>query len=1035
MRALGLRSLVRALTVISALAGMVACGGGDAPPTTPGTPTPPTPSVPATLAVHAGDGQSTFPGATVAEAPAAIVRDARGQPVAGVGVTFEVVAGGGTLVGAAATTNAQGIATAGGWTAGATGEQAVEARLGALPAVRFRATLVTGVVESVVPPSGGGIEITTTGHPFRGLKLDIPTGAYGQPGTWRVELATDATAPTLPTGFTVVGPALRIETSQLRAQRLMTLRVPSPRSPGLVRLVVVVDSTRGVMETVPIIAEDASSITVAMTHLDASLLLARTSASASPNPPLRAAASTSVGTRGNIPLLMYNVSATLEALGISGTMLSSYLDDTWPAPETGSYTFPAGHGPAIALMSLFSQLQNQPFGGLVKVTEPLGILADTASFASLQIMAERHRTSQFSTQVLNDLSAVLSTAPVTTRDSLAAINLWGGLAISKLPQLMAFDERAGAVTDRRVFAAMFGNGNGATWFSAPATPTTQSTLTLGPGGFVSRSIKALVDAASIEADLVLPIGGSLIYPVEEFSNVVPTMMSALRAQGTLRDQANRSLAAAASFPSTTIEMQAAETGEWATVDSTIVIRDSSATLRAQCSNCTNALPQGGNATQQGFRLGGNSASSSIVMSYSPVSATNVFDALGVGELAGAIMSRFDPAAALSSLSVAYRAAVPIRIPMSLRLFRLETDSQRVAPDSLVTLRASVFPPSGGYTIDWDFGDSTPVVRTSNTPQVTHRYAEPGVRGVRAVLRGLANASVPTLLLATTRGKVVVNEPLTITPNPLTGFYDRDYTLTASSNTPAPPNASWIWELGDGRTVTTQSNQLTVRYPTPSPVVGKTFALKVTLKSGANAVSTGTATADMTAANLKWRIDQFTITQRICPGSCSEIGSPDFERLAVVPGDGVIFSFTAPAAPSLGAYYPTPGIYLTVPNRTPRLPTFVWSPSTHSTQALGNLFVGQSDGGLPISNTFTWTDSASTGTVLGTATQINQVNVDLRFSIQATRTGNTLTGTMTTEYWQRTSPATRIYSYSGDIPCPRHSLTCVGRCRSLEERTS
>ena len=461
--------------------------------------------------------------------------------------------------------------------------------------------------------------------------------------------------------------------------------------------------------------------------------------------------------------------------------------------------------------------------------------------------------------MLNDLSAAFGAVTVAKRDSLSAINLWGGLAISRLPQLMAFDGRAGAPPGGRVYAAMFGNGNGATWFSAPASPTTQSTLTLGPGGFVSRSIKALVDATPYEADLVLPIGGSLIYPVEDFSDVVPTMMSALRAQGTLRDQANRSLAAAANFPSTTIEMQAAETGAWATVDSTIVIRDSSATLRAQCSNCTNALPQGGSATQQSLAVGtGSSGYTFVGLSFDPV-PSGALNALGIGEVAGAIMSRFDPAAALSSLSVAYRAAVPIRVPMSLRLFRLETDSQRVAPDSVVTMRAIVLPPSGGYTIDWDFGDSTPVVRTSNTPQVTHRYAEPGVRGVRAVLRGMANTPVPTLLLATTRGKVVVNEPLTITPNPLTGFYDRDYTLTANSNTPAPANASWIWELGDGRTVTTQSNQLIVRYPTPSPVVGKTFALKVTLKSGANTISTGIGAAEIEAGIDAWKFNAVTAT--------------------------------------------------------------------------------------------------------------------------------------------------------------------------------
>ena len=66
--------------------------------------------------------------------PSVIVRDKKGKPVAGVPVIFSVASGGGTVTGASQTTDAQGIATVGGWTLGATvGMQSLVASAEPLP--------------------------------------------------------------------------------------------------------------------------------------------------------------------------------------------------------------------------------------------------------------------------------------------------------------------------------------------------------------------------------------------------------------------------------------------------------------------------------------------------------------------------------------------------------------------------------------------------------------------------------------------------------------------------------------------------------------------------------------------------------------------------------------------------------------------------------------------------------------------------------------------------------------------------------------
>lgn len=75
---------------------------------------------PASAAVAAGDGQTAAVGAQVSTPPAVVVRDAAGTPVAGVGVTFAVAAGGGALTGKDATTSADGIAAVGSWKLGGT---------------------------------------------------------------------------------------------------------------------------------------------------------------------------------------------------------------------------------------------------------------------------------------------------------------------------------------------------------------------------------------------------------------------------------------------------------------------------------------------------------------------------------------------------------------------------------------------------------------------------------------------------------------------------------------------------------------------------------------------------------------------------------------------------------------------------------------------------------------------------------------------------------------------------------------------------
>jgi adhesin/invasin len=94
-------------------------------------------------------------GTNVSDPPSVIVRDAQGIPVPGVEVTFSVTAGGGTVVGSPAETNANGVATLGSWELGAVvGTNTVTATATGLPSVTFNATATAGAAASVVAVAG-----------------------------------------------------------------------------------------------------------------------------------------------------------------------------------------------------------------------------------------------------------------------------------------------------------------------------------------------------------------------------------------------------------------------------------------------------------------------------------------------------------------------------------------------------------------------------------------------------------------------------------------------------------------------------------------------------------------------------------------------------------------------------------------------------------------------------------------------------------------------------------------------------------------
>lgn len=143
---------------------------------------PPSPT-PSGLAIQAGDNQAAGPSSPVAVPPAVIVRNAQGQPLAGVLVKWSVESGGGSLKADTARSAADGIAKAVSWRLGPLpAENRLKATAGTLPPVTFVAmgrllvptTLVTG---SVVLPAGATLKADSL-RVKTGI-TDVPVGLTG----------------------------------------------------------------------------------------------------------------------------------------------------------------------------------------------------------------------------------------------------------------------------------------------------------------------------------------------------------------------------------------------------------------------------------------------------------------------------------------------------------------------------------------------------------------------------------------------------------------------------------------------------------------------------------------------------------------------------------------------------------------------------------------------------------------------------------------------------------------------------------------
>ena len=693
---------------------IAACGGDGTGPT---EPDPDLARTPASVTVHAGADQAAAPGAAVAVPPAVLVRNSTGAPVQGVAVQFTVASGGGQVTGASPTTDASGVARVDSWVLGASGEQRLTAQVADLPQVTFEAAIEAQATVAVGVAAGGGkVEIDEEGHPYDGLTLEIPAGAFPQGSEWSLRVDEDAPTISLPAGFTTAGPTLEIRTSAGRTETLMTLDIPVPEASGKAIVIAVRDPVRGVIEVLPTVGVSPTSIRVMAGHLRGDLLLGPADEGGSPARSLTgqgiSAARGPMHNTGGLGDAFSGIAQLIPIEMLLPMLPASSEVNPWPILDHGSAANPDGFGPAIAALEVAGAARR--LGAFAAAVRPLDVPGFYAEPGPLAALSEVSRAmAQSVANSARQISDALSDLPKPQQDEIVHHNVVANIRLSGLPTMVAaFRPAQGSSA---VIGAAIEGSSDDLLISMPTAPSPVRMARVSVG-FASISVPNVVGAMPQDLNSLIPLS-SLIAPFERIGTLAERIarIGIHPAGSEERRQLNEQLAGEAGLPLPIVEIRADEEADWKpVVGGSAVARSAKAILRVV----------GGVASLHGADGARIAEGTEIPL-----------------EQDGELFADEEGGSVLRSLSTAIegvggvaRQVAALSIRLSAAIFGLEKSEIRLEPGQRqVEFRARVpLAPESGYRIEWDWGDGTKT-ETTNSVDASYEYEAEGDYTVTATL--------------------------------------------------------------------------------------------------------------------------------------------------------------------------------------------------------------------------------------------------------------------------------------------------------------
>lgn len=802
---------------------VLACGGGGSDTVAP-PPQPPSggPGPATQLALVAGDGQQAIPGATLPVAPAVAVRDAQGRAVPNVTVSFTVDSGGGTLTGANAVSGGDGVARAGSWQlGGAEGRHVVSARSGSLAAVKFVASALLPDVPyapQAVPVAGGAVTISRPGQPLDGFRITIPAGALGTAASIGLTVRSSAAA-ALPPGASAGTPLVLISTATTALSQPALVRIPLAVPASGFRAAAIRRPGRSTFEFIPTIQSDAQGITVALGDLGS-------------NPAAPGAAVFGGAAAGT--------DNPLEVLGTFLNIVSGGGDfdtgfrpgvDDWDFARQPIANIPAASGsatldPAQAMVGSaiwYFTKQKQGGPGLnARFQEAAGIpesnrrglrwmgiatpgylgvsqLSQAATVMNTEATADpaKFTLTNFQNSKAGLQNAVLGLGPV-------AVLLFAGTSADAPKVAVAF-RRSGNVVDLAIPDAP-GQTFHAEFVDATNSVIPFQVATTGGGVFTVTAL-----------GIPLPTG----YPIE---NALATQWARVL-DGTIGGQEG--------WPTTQLRghVQNPKVSGDFDFDATGFMLGEQIFHWWKCAAC----PANPVSSDDGGKLmvwrrasrrpdGSWPALPALLYSSAGFSQADVAPALEATSgfaiyLPGPQSTAGNPAgtAWLDWKTIRYR-----RLPAT-----VTPDDQSVVEETEFTFTGSAPGAPPGVKYSWRLAGDAQEQETAQ-PTWKKTISRPGINNVVFEVR---EGTTYRVIATDTAGVTLTLRPFSVTPSPISGSFDTDYLVTATLGEALPPAPTWVWDLGDGRVLTTQVNTLLLKYPAPTPLAERTWPLKVTLKSG------------------------------------------------------------------------------------------------------------------------------------------------------------------------------------------------------------
>lgn len=401
-----------------------------------------------------------------------------------------------------------------------------------------------------VSPVGGRTEIVADDHPYRGLTLTVPAGALAVAASWEVRVRSNASTPTLPSGYRLAGPPLEISTDAARAQRLMTLSVPvRPQSNERMHLAFF-DPARNVLEVLPTVALTDTSVSVMTAHLRGDLLLGP------PQPASLRRGLISIGSPG----LLLPIAQLIPIVPPPPAFEISR--DSWPVREVGSALAPFGHGAAIPSLVVVAKANAIPNGlaGLFRASATPGYYLEMGHLRA--VIAAQEAIDEPATRAVSEVFAALLPLTKRVRDEMVDANTVAAISLSRLPIVVArLNAQLGAVVGSIAYQNAV-TGTEADVTSASALTNSLVTFVRNTAGRIAQVARTAADTPPFEVGEAIPLSSFLV-PFERMAPVLSELRDYVGQPVAVRASRAEQIAAALGLPASLLEQEAVRGGGWA----------------------------------------------------------------------------------------------------------------------------------------------------------------------------------------------------------------------------------------------------------------------------------------------------------------------------------------------------------------------------------------------------------------------------------------------------------------------------------------